>query len=67
MEDMDLLYSQYVDYVNDEWELGGVDELYDAGLTVMIKNTDEEISYRALDYDEFVERKVYERNNHYNG
>jgi hypothetical protein len=67
MEDMDLLYSQYVDYVNDEWEMGNIDELCDDGLTVMTKNTDEQISYRALTYDEFVESKLYERNNHYNG
>jgi hypothetical protein len=67
MENMDLLYSQYVDYVNDEWELGGINELYEDGFIHMVKNTDNEISYRALSYDEFVESKLYERNNHYNG
>jgi hypothetical protein len=67
MENMDLLYSQYVDYVNDEWELGGINELYEDGFIHMVKNTDNEISYRRLSYDEFVESKLYERNNHYNG
>lgn len=67
MEDMRLLYSQYVDYVNDEWELGGINELYEDGFIVILENTDNEVSYRKLNYDEFVERKIYERNNHYNG
>jgi hypothetical protein len=67
MEDIDNLYEVYTQYVDDEFSMGSFEELYEDGLTVMTKNTDKQISYRALTYDEFVERKIYERNNHYNG
>lgn len=67
MREFDLAYQQYLDYVNDEWEFGNIDGLYDDGFTVMTKNTDEEISYRAFTFEEFVEQKIYERNNHYKG
>jgi hypothetical protein len=67
MKEFDLAYQQYLDYVNDEWEFGGVDELEDNGWVVVSNRTDEEVSYRALTIEEFVEGKFYERNNHFKG
>jgi hypothetical protein len=67
MENMDLLYQIYTDYVYDEWELGSINELYEDGFTEIEHQTENSVRYRLLTKEEFIDRKIYERNNNYNG
>jgi hypothetical protein len=67
MENMDELYQIYTDYVYDEWELGSINELYEDGFTEIEEKTENSVRYRVLTKEEFIDRKIYERNNNYNG
>jgi hypothetical protein len=67
MENMDLLYQIYSDYVYDEWEMGSINELYEDGLTEIENQTENSIRYRLLTKEEFIDRKIYEKNNNFNG
>jgi hypothetical protein len=67
MESMDLLYQIYSDYVYDEWEMGSINELYEDGLTEIENQTENSIRYRLLTKEEFIDRKIYEKNNNFNG
>jgi hypothetical protein len=67
MEDMDKLYQDYVDFVSDEWEFGNINEIYEDGFTVIQSQTEQNVNYRVLTMEEFVDRKIYEKNNHFKG
>ncbi len=67
MENMDLLYQIYTDYAYDEWEMGSINELYEDGLTEIENQTENSIRYRLLTKEEFIDRKIYEKNNNFNG
>ena len=54
MREFDLAYQMYLDYVNDEWEFGALNDLEDGGWIVISNRTDEEVSYRALTMEEFI-------------
>jgi hypothetical protein len=64
-ENLEVLYTQYAEYVNDEWELGAVNELYEDGLMEIDSVDDNGTVYRLLTMDEWMERGLQTLNNQY--
>lgn len=64
---MEELYEQYLQYVDDEFAMGAFEELYEDGFTELVYKTKEETKYRVLTMEEYVGRKIYEKNNQFNG
>jgi hypothetical protein len=66
-EDLDLLYSEYLEYVSNEWDFGEFDGVYNSNLTLIVNRNDSGVSYRAFTFDEFVENVVRRGNTKYRG
>jgi hypothetical protein len=47
--------------------MGSINELYEDGLTEIENQTENSIRYRLLTKEEFIDRKIYEKNNNFNG
>jgi hypothetical protein len=68
MEDLDRLYEIYKEYVSDEWEFGNMNGLLDEGWTVeQSGNHPDTVTHRIWTFDEFVDKKIYERRIVFNG
>ena len=59
MEPLFTNYKEYIQYINEEWELGGVNELCEDGLILEVKESfdyeceSRQINYRKLTEEEF--------------
>lgn len=67
MEDIDNLYEVYAQYVDDEFSKGSFEELHEDGFSELVHKNERETRYRILTKKEFVDRKIYEKNNHFKG